>query len=576
GTRIEQQTPNTDTIQVGSPTTTASGVVLEHLVAIGVRGDGSDSGVAIHCVNCVHLQLSGIVGTQAHDGLYFDSAYGHAYDAEVTDSHFTGNDYGVHIVGGSANRLTFVGNTVDANAYGVFDDGGWQHTWIGNDIESNSRYGYWQQVSDPQAWSGHNVVLHGNYFEDNGSTSGQGDVFLGQLVAGGGPQGNNGAGCINCEVTDNSFNASPDGSVTALNLGAVTMTVRDNTYSGYGAGKVYATITGPAPNYSRVLVLGDCGTITSSSGCARSQPNAITQMGYGALTIGGTDQLTDQYGTELHDTTIESPTGVVRVRGTPGGAMANNPAELYLDGNSTASAVDEIHFRNRNVDAWGIRSDVSGNGSHDFCLANDYAIPSVATCDLYLNQQKHFKFSAAGVPGNVALYGDYNFLQQANGDSAVVINRATDVSPTGYLLDVEDTSNSHPLFRVDASGNVSTSGTLNVAGAATFQSSVAAAAGSTVGGKVINTDPATVRASSDTYWSGSYGPGSCDSGTVSIASGVSIGMVVQATPTTAPPAGLLWNSYISGANQVTVRVCNVTGATISWGNGTAFQIAIIP
>ncbi|MGH9467907.1 MAG: hypothetical protein ACRD1Y_11190, partial [Terriglobales bacterium] len=48
GTRIEQQTPNTDTIQVGTPSTTASDVVLEQLVAIGVRGDGSDSGVAIH------------------------------------------------------------------------------------------------------------------------------------------------------------------------------------------------------------------------------------------------------------------------------------------------------------------------------------------------------------------------------------------------------------------------------------------------------------------------------------------------------------------------------------------------
>src|SRR6185312_6472509 len=152
GSQIVQAAANTDTIQIGTASASANDVVLEHILVAGVKGDGSDSGVAIHCVNCVGLKLNDVVGKNAHDGLFLDSANGHAYDATVTGSHLIGNYYGVHLVGGSANRDTFVGNTVDANVYGVFDDGGWVHTWVGNDIESNTQYGYWQQISNPAQW----------------------------------------------------------------------------------------------------------------------------------------------------------------------------------------------------------------------------------------------------------------------------------------------------------------------------------------------------------------------------------------------------------------------------------------
>lgn len=579
-TELQQMTPNTDVIQLGTPggdAQAAQDVVIEHITARGVAGDGTDSGVAIHCLNCSRLELNDVKGTQAHDGLFFDSANAQAFVASVVNCHFIGNYYGVHIVGGSANRLTFTGNTVDANQYGVFDDGGWVHTWVGNDIEANHQYGYWQQVSNSAQWSGHNVVLHGNYFEANGTASGQGDVFLGQLVNGG--AGNNGAGCINCEVSDNLFNATAGGQVTALNLGAVMMTVDDNTYSGYGAGKIYATIGGPDPNFSRVLMFGDCGTITAGNRCTESQPNSITQLGYGALTIGGTDQLTDKFGTELHDTTIESPTGVVRVRGTPGGAAPVNGALLDLDGNSTTVKFNEIKWRNQDVDEWGIKNDVTGANAHDFCLANDYANPSAATCDLYLNQQKRFKFSGIGVPGNVTLYGDYNFLQQANGDPGLVINRATDSAPAGYLLDIEDSTNSHPLLRVDATGNVSADGSLSVAGAATstFAGPVAMGTGSSMGGRALNTDPGRVSGQSGTLFAGaSFNAGQCLTGGISFTSGVSIGMALANNPESVPPAGLTWNAYIDAANHVTVRVCNATASPITWSSGAVWDVRVLP
>lgn len=583
GTQLVQATPDTDVIQVGTAAKTANDVVLEHLMAVGVRGDGTDSGVAIHCLNCVHLKLDDVVGKQAHDGLYFDSAYGHAYVGDVLDSHFIGNDYGVHIAGGSANRLTFVGDTVDGNSYGVFDDGGWVHTWVGDDIESNSQYGYWQQVSQPGAYSGHNIVLHGNYFEANGSNvSGQGDVFLGQLVGGG--SGNNGAGCINCEVTDNIFNASLGGNVTALSLGAVQGTVEDNTYSGYGANKIYSYITGPNPNFTKVLSLGDGGSISSATNPGQNYgayggawPGTITRIdSNGALVLGGTDQLTDQHGTLLTDTTVESPTGVVRLRGKPGGSASANPAEFWLDGNSTGMRSDEIKWRNADTDEWGIKNDVSGAGAHDFCLANDYANPAAATCDLYLNQQKHFQFSASGVPGNITFDADYRFKQQANGDPGVQIMRFTDTAPTGYLLDLEDSTESHPLFRVDASGNVTGSGTMNIAGAATFQSTLAMGAGSTVGGLAINTSAPRVSGQSGTILGGTYAAGSCQTGGISFASGVAIGMAVASNPESVPPAGLVWTAYIDAADHVTIRVCNATSGSITWSSGAVWDVRVLP
>ncbi|TAN23906.1 MAG: hypothetical protein EPN33_03565 [Acidobacteria bacterium] len=608
GSTMQQLTPNTDVIDIGTAAAPVRNVTIEYITAEGVSGSGSDTGAAFHCVSCALTQFISDVGEDAHDGLYFDSANGNAYDNLVTGSHFTADYYGVRLVGGSANRDTFAGDTVDHNVYGVFDDGGWDHVWTGDDIEYNSAYGYWQQVSQPANYSGHNIDLQGDYFEGNGNTAGQGDVFLGQLVAGGGVSGNNGAGCINCEVTGSLFNAA-NASVTALNLGAVMMTVSGNTYSGYAPANVYATITGPTPNFSRVLLIGDCGTITAANQCSGAQPNTITQLGYGALTLGGTDQLTDSFGTELHDTTIESPTGVVRIRGVQGGAMVSNPAQLDLDGNSTSNDQNWLRFDNQGVYKWAIMTDIAGNGGDDFCPVFNLANPASGVCQEYVGPNKHFEFSSIGPPGTVSPTADYDFLQMANGDSGIMIQRATDTAPTGYLLDIEDSTDSHPLFRVDASGNVTGNGGLNVAQGALFQSSATingtltvngggALAGTftgnpefqgspyihgtlamdagTVGGKAINTDPAIVRGASGTAWGGTYTAGQCITGGVSFSTGVAVGNVVTVTPQSVPPAGLVFSAYIDTANHVTIAVCNLTSASVTWTAGTIFQVAVIP
>ncbi len=617
GTRILQQAADTDTIQIGSSSIAPSDIVLEHFMVEGVSGTGTDTGVAIHCVSCVRLKLMDITAKSAHAGLFLDSAQGHAFDASILDSHFISNYYGVELQGGSANRDTFVGSTVDSNVYGVFDDGGWVHTWIGNDIESNIDYGYWQEVSDPAAYSGHNVVLHGNYFENNGSTSGQGDVFLGQLVGGG--TGNNGAGCLNCEVTDNIFNAA-NSSVTALSLGAVNATVSDNTYSGYGTGKIYAYVTGPNPNFTHVLSLGDGagdkGSSAASGAYGGARAGTITRIdSNGGLTLGGWDQLNDSQGSPIRDTTIESPTGNVSVRGKPGGETASNPASLFLDGNSSGEEGSSIEWRNASTALWQINADPFGNGSHDFCLMNDLTNPTAARCIAYINPQSKWLFSYNGPSGSLPTRTqDYQFAQVTNGDSALVINRATDTSPTGSLLDLEDATLSHPLFRVDANGVVTTGNWDNsnssftigplLATTGHFSSEVSAsnygAVSATTGefsGAVTNhstvtttgvtnanggikINGASVQAilggTTGTESSGTYAAGACIGGGLNFGSGVALGMVATANPSATPPTGLMWNALVDSADHVTINVCNVTPSSITWSAGAVWYVRVIP
>ncbi len=611
GTTLIQNTPGEDVVQIGSSGAAPSDVVLEDLMAEGVKGDGSDAGVAFHCLNCIKLKLINVTGKQAHDGVYFDSSYGHAFDASVTGSHFIGNYYGVHIVGGSANRLTFEGNTIDGNVYGVWDDGGWVHTWVGNDIEANTRSGYWQQVSQPALYSAHNLLLHGNYFETNGAnTAGQGDLNLGALVNGG--SGNNGAGCIGCDIDDNVFNASPGGNTIAIQLGAFDGTLSNNTYSGYGAGKLVTTISGPNPNYTHALSLGD----------ASSRAGTIQRLdANGTLTLGGTDQLLDQFGSPLLDTTLESPTGLVSVRGVSGGLKTSNPAILALDGDSSGQRGSSLLWRNQHVNEFGINNDPYGSNSHDWCALMDYANPAQGVCLAYENGG-HWKFNATGEPGTVTLPGDYQFSQQANGDQTLVINRNTDTNPSGYLLDLEDATLSTPLFRVDATGAVvagrwnagplsspsvttaslqqsaatglnSTGANLTLAagqgtgnaagGVVQFEISPSGTSGSgtnplvlagsiqpdgtlawnypvsSQGNTLLTAASMPLAGQTGSILGQAFAAGTCATSAITI-SGVAAGMTAAASPETDPGPGFTWEAFVSSANTVLVRLCNISGA----------------
>ncbi|MGH9479436.1 MAG: hypothetical protein ACRD1A_09415, partial [Terriglobales bacterium] len=172
---------------------------------------------------------------------------------------------------------------------------------------------------------------------------------------------------------------------------------------------------------------------------------------------------------------------------------------------------------------------------------------------------------------------DFQIKQDANGDSALVVNRFTDSSPTGYLLDLEDSTLSTPLFRVDATGTVTTgnwnnSGSSMTVGALSATGLTVGGNGLTVGGNAI----VPVRGQSGTILSGTYSAGQCSAAAVSFSSGVSEGMAVAINPETTPPDGLMWNGQIDATNDVRIKVCNVTSSGIVWSAGSVWDVRVIP
>ncbi len=544
-TIITQLTPHADGLDFGTPSFAPSDLDISNLQLVGPAQppSASSQSVGLHCLNCVRLKLQNVTASNWGDGLFFDSAYGHAYTNDVFGCHFISNYVGVRIFGGSANRLTFVGNTIDSNAYGVFDDGGWVHTWLGNDIESNAIWGYYQQVSQPAAYSAHNIGLYNNYFENNGSNlTGQGDLSLGALVSGG--SGNNGDGCIGCAVDNNLFNASTGGHVVAIALGEFKGSLSDNIYSGYGPGLDVTSISGPSPNYTHALALGD-----GSTGFGNIQRLDLN----GSLTLGGSDQINNPQGSPILDTTLESPTGQVDIRGLPGGPRASNPATLILDGASTAIRSDAIRFFNNGVSEFTIHNDPYGANAHDMCLLDDDGNPSQSACLLYENG-KHWEFSPNGLSGSHVPAGDYEFHQVANGDSALMIYRATDANPTGYLLDLEDSTESHPLFRIDATGDV-VAGSWNagpINSTALMQNGVA----------VLTPANLPLTGKTGGILGQAFTIGQCATSALTI-TGAAAGMVAVASPETDPGSGFVWEAFVSAANTVLIRLCNVSGSAQS-------------
>jgi len=532
GTVLTQSTIGVDGLQIGSATLAPSDVAIDNLEIVGPYASptAASSGVGVHCVNCVRLKPQNITAQQWGTGLFFDSALGHAFTNDVVDSHFIQNYVGVHIQGGSANRLTFVGDTVDSNSYGVWDDGGWVHTWVGNDIESNSIWGYYQNDTTPGSYSQHNVDLYGNYFEGNGSnTSGQGDIFLGANAA-------SGAGCNECLVQGNIFNASTGGNVTAIDLGNFQGNLEGNVYSGYGTGKQVLSGSDPTHGYTWALSLGDTGTGT---------PGTISRVDTnGGLTLGGNDN-----SLTLHDTVVESPTKRVIIRGQQGGNQASNFATLDLDAQSTANQSTFLTFSNQLTPLWSIQPDYFAQNVHDLCLVND---DTTGQCQVYFNGG-HWQFAngIGAVPHVPA--GDFSFQQIANGDTGILMLRNSDSSPSGFLLDLVNQANTQHLFSVNATGTL-VNGSINTGG------SVNAGSLTQNGVRVLTPADLPLSGQSGSILGQSYTAGQCAGSAVTI-TGALTGMVAAASPETDPGSGFVWEAFISAANTVVVRLCNTNGTT---------------
>jgi hypothetical protein len=132
---------------------------------------------------------------------------------------------------------------------------------------------------------------------------------------------------------------------------------------------------------------------------------------------------------------------------------------------------------------------------------------------------------------------------------------------------------------VDASGNINTGGTLTVAGAATstFTGPVALGAGSTVGGKALNTDAHRFSDKTARLFAGSvFAAGTCQSEGMTLASDVEVGMAVADNPETVPPDGLIWDAYIDRNHRLSIRICNATAGPIHWTSGAIWHVRVLP
>lgn len=72
---------------------------------------------------------------------------------------------------------------------------------------------------------------------------------------------------------------------------------------------------------------------------------------------------------------------------------------------------------------------------------------------------------------------------------------------------------------------------------------------------------------------GSLAAGACTTGTASVASSTT-SMAVAASPSADPGTGFTWGAWVSSAGTVTVRVCNVSGATATPA-ATAYNVRVI-
>jgi hypothetical protein len=156
-------------------------------------------------------------------------------------------------------------------------------------------------------------------------------------------------------------------------------------------------------------------------------------------------------------------------------------------------------------------------------------------------------------------------------------------SGSNSALGLKVSGSGDPLFIYDTSGSLqsffSAAGAFSTAKAIT--STLAAGTAPLV---VASTTPVanlTAQYAQSTQFTGtasaiggsSLTAGQCASGTVTI-TGATTSMSVAVSPATDPGTGFTWEGFISAANTVTVRVCNVTGGALTPAS-SAYNVRVI-
>ncbi len=92
-------------------------------------------------------------------------------------------------------------------------------------------------------------------------------------------------------------------------------------------------------------------------------------------------------------------------------------------------------------------------------------------------------------------------------------------------------------------------------------------------GTVAFTNQLPLSGTTSNIGGGSLAAGACTTGTASVTSAAA-SMAVAASPATDPGTGFMWNAWVSAAGTVTVRVCNVSGASAT-PTATAYNVRAI-
>ena len=186
------------------------------------------------------------------------------------------------------------------------------------------------------------------------------------------------------------------------------------------------------------------------------------------------------------------------------------------------------------------------------------------------------RFDGAGAFSGITLespdttYGLLSFISPTHGGGSILYQHATGAKSMVFAT---DTANNHFVLYSSASGN-------QAAGSAGFWGDLHIETAGSTGGMNLTSAPTSPRSqvfqdasgtialttqlplagTTGSIGGGALAAGVCTTGTATV-TGATTSMAVAVSPASDPGTGFTWTAWVSSANTVTARVCNVSGAS---------------
>lgn len=162
-------------------------------------------------------------------------------------------------------------------------------------------------------------------------------------------------------------------------------------------------------------------------------------------------------------------------------------------------------------------------------------------------------------------------VTSVNGGGGAISGLETSSHASSTYLTQADAASTY-LTQANAASTYLTSATAASTYATIAQATYTAGTGISIASNVISSTAPVIRTgTTGSIGGGLLAAGGCTSGTVSV-TGATTGMVAVASPVTYPGDGVQWQSYVSSANTVTVKVCGVILVT---PGSTAYNVRVV-